>query len=268
MTAKATKKKRTALDESSAQPSRKARVSALLASLRSVKPRTPNQQRFMSALRDQRVTINIGAGLAGAGKTFLSIATALEELRNPDSPYDELIIFKSVKLLEGEDMGFLPGDKNEKLQFIYQSFFMQLERLIAPGMLEKLLDDKIGCIKVLPLGAIRGISISPSTIVIVDEVQNLSIENTHTLLTRFEEGAKLICIGDEKQRDHRNKQDNGLTYLVDRVAGLSPEISLVQFTEADCVRKKLIKDLQRVFDRYQEEKEREKSGFVNRLLRS
>ncbi len=265
MSAKATKKKRAASDEEAVLPSRKSRVSALLATLRTVKPRTSNQQRFITDLRDPKVTINIGAGLAGAGKTYLSLAIALEELRNPDSAYDELIIFKSVKLLEGEDMGFLPGDKNEKLQFIYQSFFMQLERLLAPGMLEKLLDDKVGCVKVLPLGAIRGISISPTTIVIVDEVQNLSIENTHTLLTRFEEGAKLICIGDEKQRDHRNKQDNGLTYLVNHVAGLSSEIAMTRFTEADCVRKKLIKDLQRVFDKYMDDKEN--PGFLKKVLR-
>lgn len=235
---------------------RKQRVVQQLKGLRTVTPRTPNQGLFLRELADKSRTVLIGGGIPGSGKTLLALYGALAQLADPFSPYEELIIFKSVTLLKGEEMGFLPGDKDQKLQFIYQSFFLQLERLLPDGRLPDLLHPETGALKVLPIGCIRGISIPPTTIVIVDECQNLSVDNTHAVLTRFEEGAKLICIGDESQRDASNKKDNGLTYLLTRISNLSPEVATVCFTEVDCVRKKLIKLFQRAFDAHCDERER------------
>lgn len=180
--------------------------------------------------------------------TFLSIVESLNLLFDENNGYEEIVIFKSIKMLDGEDMGFLPGDKDEKLQYIYQSFFMQLEKLMSPEILKKLYED--GIIKVLPLGAIRGVSINPRTIVIVDEVQNLSVEKVHTVITRMEEGSKLICIGDVYQRDHKNKSDNGLLYLNDNFKEISPSIEVVEFCKEDSVRSPLIAMFQDIFERH------------------
>jgi predicted ribonuclease YlaK len=241
--------------EESEAPSRKHRLSLLLKGLRKVSPRTPNQHVFMEHLRDERKTIVIGGGIAGSGKTLMSVYVALELLADPLTQYDQLYIFKSVVGLEGEDMGHLPGDKNDKMFFILQSFFMQMEKILPPGRMEELIKDDGGCIRIFPLGSIRGMSIPSNAIVIVDEIQNVLPSNTNTIVTRFEEGAKLICLGDEVQHDRPKKKDNGLTYLLNEISGLSPEIATVRFTDADCTRKKLIRLLVKAYENYVERTE-------------
>lgn len=180
--------------------------------------------------------------------TFLALVEALNLLQDDKNHYDEIMIFKSITPLKGEDIGALPGNVDEKLLFIYQSFFMQLEKLIPADELKKLYDEKI--IKIMPLGTIRGISIPATTIVIVDEVQNLTSEKVHTAKSRMSEGAKMILIGDEKQCDTKVWEDNGLTYLVQCYTNVHPSIEVISFNEDDSVRSPLIKMFQQTFDKY------------------
>ncbi len=159
--------------------------------------------------------------------------------------YNELLIFKSVTTLKGEEIGHLPGDTKEKMQFFLLSYFIQIEKLIGRANMEKLIDQDF--VRIIPLGFIRGISISPNQIVIVDEFQNISIENAKTILTRMEEGSKLICIGDINQQDSRGK-NNGLRFLVDHFKNLDSKIGVLEFDDSDIVRNPLITKILKVFD--------------------
>jgi predicted ribonuclease YlaK len=236
-----------------AEPSRKMALITLLKNELRLEPKNDNQRLFLEALADKRKTFVIGSGAPGTGKTFMALASALNLLRDGGNDFEEIIIFKSVKMLEGEDIGYLPGDKDDKLQYIYLSYFNQLEKLVSLETLAELKEKQF--IKVLPIGAIRGLSIGPKSIVIVDEMQNLSVDNTHAVITRMESKAKMICLGDVFQRDHRDKQDNGLVYLTENMRGLSPCIEVVEFTADDSVRSKLIKLFQEVYEAHLAKKE-------------
>ena len=247
---KRAKRKNASYDEeaNTYKPTKKDRIRAILRKRLKIEAKTENQRLFMDAIKDPSVEFVIGSGISGCGKSFLALVEALNLLQDDKNHYDEIMIFKSITPLKGEDIGALPGTVDEKLLFIYQSFFMQLEKLIPADELKKLYDEKI--IKIMPLGTIRGISISATTIVIIDEVQNLTSEKVHTAKTRMSEGAKMILIGDEKQCDTKVWEDNGLTYLVECYSNVHPSIEVITFNEDDSVRSPLIKMFQQTFDKY------------------
>jgi phosphate starvation-inducible protein PhoH len=178
--------------------------------------------------------------------TFLALAESFNLLRDPNNNFVEIILFKSVTQLKGEETGFLPGDLKDKMAYINLSFFMQFSKLIEEKALTKLIDE--GFIKVYPLGSIRGASLSDKSIVIVDEVQNLSIDNLHTVVTRMEEKSKLILIGDITQRDAPNSNDNALKYMTEHYRDIDNKIQIVEFTYEDVVRNELIKKLQWIYE--------------------
>ena len=225
-------------------------------------PKTENQALFMEALQDKKKTHVVASGCAGTGKTFLALIAALNLLREGDNEFEEIIILKSVKELEGESIGFLPGDKDEKLQYVYMSYYMQLERILKKEIFEELRNKEF--IKILPIGAIRGFSISKKSIVIVDETQNLSEDNTYTVMTRMEAKSKLIVIGDVFQRDRTDDADNGLVFAVRLMKKLKAKlegnpmadaISITEFTKEDSVRSPFIQHMQGLYEEHLEEKD-------------
>ncbi len=237
------------------EPSRKGVLMSLLKHPLPLVAKTENQAHFMEALQDKAKTHVLASGCAGTGKTFLALIAALNLLRQGDNEFEEIIILKSVKELEGESIGFLPGDKDEKLQYVYMSYYMQLERILKKEIFDELKTKEF--IKILPIGAIRGFSISKNSIVIVDETQNLSEDNTYTVMTRMEAKAKLIVIGDVFQRDRTDDNDNGLVFAVDmmkkmkaKLAGtpMGDAISITEFTKEDSVRSPFIQHLQGLYE--------------------
>jgi phosphate starvation-inducible protein PhoH len=213
-----------------------------------VTPKTENQKIFMKHINDLGVEMVIGSGLAGCGKSFLALSQAFNLLRDPNNTFTELILFKSVTQLNGEDTGFLPGDLKDKMAYINLSFFMQFSKLVKEESLVKLINE--GFIKMYPLGAIRGISISNNSIVVIDEVQNLSVDNLHTAVTRMEEKSKLIMIGDISQRDAPDATQNALKYVTEHYRGVDEKIEIVDFGYEDVVRNALIKKLQWVYENH------------------
>jgi phosphate starvation-inducible protein PhoH and related proteins len=230
-------------------PEQKKKVAiALLKEPLKVEPKTTNQAKFMKAVKDSYKDIVIGSGVAGTGKTFLALATALNLLREKNNEFCEIIIYKSVTQLKGEETGFLPGSQEEKLAYVYESFYDQFERLISRDIFKKLV--MLELIKVRPLGSIRGLSMNKHRIVLVDEFQNLSIINGHTVVTRMEEGSKLIITGDIYQRDKPNPKDNALKFMTTYYKGVDPAIGIIEFTKDDVVRSPLIKKLQDIYEEH------------------
>lgn len=244
------------------EPSRKGVLMSILKQSLPLVPKTENQGLFIDALQDKRKSHVIASGCAGTGKTYLALITALNLLREGDNEFEEIIILKSVKELEGESIGFLPGDKDEKLQYVYMSYYMQLERILKKEVFEELRTKEF--IKILPIGAIRGFSISKKSIVIVDEAQNLSEDNTYTVMTRMESKSKLIIIGDVFQRDRTDDADNGLVFAVRMMKKLKAKldgqqmadaISITEFTKEDSVRSPFIQHLQALYEDHLEDRD-------------
>ena len=189
-----------------------------------VRPLNKEQKYAVELLMDDNVPLVSMVGIAGTGKTLLALAAGLEKVVNDDY-YTRLLCSKPIMPL-GKDIGYLPGDVEEKLMPRMQSVSDNLEFLfMATGgevgggnRLQELIED--GVIELEPLTYIRGRSI-PKQFVIVDEAQNLTPLELKTIITRAGKGSKIVLCGDPYQIDHPylDSRSNGLTYVVENFKG-------------------------------------------------
>jgi len=185
--------------------------------------RNKEQLFALELLLDERISLVTLDGMAGTGKTLLAIAAGLLKVCD-ENRYRRLVVSRPIFPL-GRDVGFLPGDINEKLNPWMKPIFDNLELLVNAGddrernsrnpSYQALLDQEI--IQVEPLTYIRGRSL-PKQFLIIDEAQNLTPHEVKTVITRAGEGTKVILTGDPYQIDNPyvDATSNGLTYVVER----------------------------------------------------
>ena len=208
----------------------------LLTNIRlSLKCKNETQKKLINTIRDNEVTIC--TGVAGTGKTLISVYEALTLFKAHPNIYKEIKLVKSITQLKNEELGTLPGDEKDKLKFHMMSFLDAFHKLIGEDLTNKLIES--GLIKMEVFGAIRGRSFTNS-IIIIDEFQNISKDNGKTFLTRFSEDTKVIVLGDSGQIDLRNKKDSALEPLINKVNKKPIEgVGVVVFDKADVVRHRL-----------------------------
>lgn len=192
--------------------------------LMGIRPRNKEQSFALDLLLDDSVRLVTLIGKAGTGKTLLALAAGLRRTVD-DAMYSRLLVSRPVMPL-GRDIGYLPGDIEEKLNPWMQPIFDNLEFLLVAGGgkrrgmrgFEELLDG--GQVQVEPLTYIRGRSL-PQQYVIVDEAQNLTPHEVKTVITRCGEGTKIVLTGDPFQIDNPyvDSATNGLSVAVDRLRG-------------------------------------------------
>ena len=185
--------------------------------------RNVEQAMALDALLDDSIRLVTISGQAGTGKTLMAIAAGLQKTTDEDI-YQKLLVSRPVFPL-GRDIGYLPGDLDEKLNPWMQPIFDNIELLLGGGTggrqkrLSKSYQELInqGILAVEPLTYIRGRSI-PNQYFIVDEAQNLTAHEVKTILTRAGEGTKIILTGDPYQIDNPyiDSQNNGLTFVIER----------------------------------------------------
>ena len=197
--------------------------------------RNRNQKRFYDMIEKKDITFCTGP--AGCGKTYLSVHYALKALADKHTPYDGIIIVKPLVEADGEKLGFLPGDVEEKTEPFMMSFYYNMEQLIGKHILGILRQEEI--VKVIPMAYMRGLTLS-NKIVILDETQNATPAQIKMFLTRLGLNSKYIIAGDLEQTDKRGV--NGLEDSIRRFAGIRG-IGLSLFTVKDIVRHKLISKL-------------------------
>ncbi|GAA0873714.1 PhoH family protein [Wandonia haliotis] len=187
-----------------------------------IKPKNAEQAFAVNALMNPNVKLVTLQGVAGTGKTLLALACALEQHKL----YHQVILARPIVPLSNKEIGFLPGDANDKigpymeplwdnLKFI-KSHFGENEKK-HKAIVEM---QESGKIVITPLAFIRGRSLS-NIIFIVDEAQNLTPHEIKTIITRAGEGTKIIFTGDIHQIDspYLDEHSNGMTYLIDRLRG-------------------------------------------------
>ena len=133
-------------------------------------------------------------------------------------------------------MGYLPGDADEKMDPYVMSFTWTIDKLCGEGASKSLMDKKL--VSVMPIAFTRGISIDNS-IVIIDEVQNLSFTTFKTLITRIGQNSKYILMGDVEQIDRRDKKESPLEKIYD-IFETSEEVGTIEFKDEHCVRNEII----------------------------
>jgi PhoH-like ATPase len=179
--------------------------------------RNAQQRMALELLLNDDIPLVTLTGKAGTGKTLLTLAAGLMKIED-EHKYKKLLIARPVVPM-GKDIGYLPGEKEEKLRPWMQPIYDNLEFLFdtkKSGDIDKILAG-LGSIQVEALTYIRGRSI-PGQFIIIDEAQNLSKHEVKTIVSRVGEGSKIVLLGDPEQIDHPylDASSNGLTYVVER----------------------------------------------------
>ena len=214
-----------------------------------VKPKTENQKKLIQSIKDNEITLV--SGFPGSGKTFLSCAEALKLLKSSETAFKKIILVKSVTTLKDEEIGFLKGTMEEKMEPFMDSFLDNFNKIIGEHLTAKL--REMGYIQIKPIAYVRGRSIDNS-IIIMDEAQNISLDNMRTLMTRIGENSKMIILGDVKQKDLRNKKDSSLEVVIEKFRD-KPSFGVVELrNKEDIVRNKIIEVIEEIFDQIDEDK--------------
>ena len=182
--------------------------------------RNVEQRCVIDALMDDDIKLVTISGIAGTGKTLMAIAAGLEKTIG-ENKYRKLLVSRPVVPM-GNDLGYLPGDINEKLSPWMQPIFDNIDYLFDTKDNRKQNDqwkelEKQGLLKLEALTYIRGRSI-PDQFIVIDEAQNLTKHEVKTILSRAGENTKVVLTGDPDQIDNTklSSKNNGLTYVIER----------------------------------------------------
>lgn len=195
--------------------------------------KTPIQKEFLAALREYDVVVF--SAPAGCGKSYLTMCEASDWLKK--GYYNKITLSRAV-IPMGRSLGMLPNSLQQKFEPYLMPLLEVLWNRYGKGFYENALHD--GTIELLAPEYARGRSVAD--IMIIDEVQSMAPDELYTMLTRVEEGAKLILIGDPNQSDIKGK--NGIDWLcefVEKNPELSTHIKVIKATSDDIVRGGLCK---------------------------
>lgn len=194
--------------------------------------KNPAQEFYRTELENTPITFAIGP--AGTAKTYVAIYAGLCGLLNGD--FDRLVLTRPIVAVE--DMGYLPGDMNDKIHPYMMPLFDAMEDMVGPAKAKELLED--GRVQVIPLAFMRGRSLNRSFI-ILDEAQNTTQEQMKMFLTRLGYDSKMAINGDSTQCDLPKHIESGLAPTVRAFSnGADPDITIVEFNESHIVRHELI----------------------------
>lgn len=199
-----------------------------------IKAKNIRQKFLIHALMDEDIPLVVIKGNAGTGKTFCSLAAALQQTVKEDI-YDQILITKSTKKVDQEELGYLPGNLSEKFDPYISSIYDNLEVLYKSPKSDKCAKDMkfnsvreeideclfaTEIIKIQTVGHIRGRSLVRKFF-IIDETQNIAPESIKQIVTRAGEGSKFVFLGDPSQVDspELTEKYNGLVYLSEMMKG-------------------------------------------------
>lgn len=205
--------------------------------LRHFDPLTENQRcTFKSFAEDKNLMLH---GIAGTGKSFMAMYLSLKQILNdPECVYKKVVIVRSV--VPTRDMGFLPGNNKEKTKVYEAPYYAICNELFGRGDAYDYLKNK-NLVEFISTSFIRGITLN-DCIVIVDEMQNATLHELDSVITRIGHNCKVIFCGDFRQSDFtREHERNGLTDFM-RVVKSMRSFDLVEFDANDIVRSALVKE--------------------------
>lgn len=202
-----------------------------------IKCKNQRQKEYMNMIDKKEIIICVGE--SGVGKSYLSIAKALELLKDSSRGYEKIFIITPI--VESEDnIGFLKGSLQEKLDPYLYSIYYLIDKIVGEDVRKKLVENEI--VSPLCISYLRGVNID-NAILISDETQNMTIKGIKTLLTRIGFNSKFILSGDINQIDRfKNENDSGLKYAYENLRDVEG-VGLFEFTKEDIVRNKIIGDI-------------------------
>ncbi len=214
---------------------------------RPVKPKTLGQKKYTDKIKNN--TIVFGVGPAGTGKTYLAMAMAVTAFKNNDV---NRIILTRPAIEAGENLGFLPGDMQQKVDPYLRPLYDALYEIMGADQFQKNIEK--GAIEVAPLAYMRGRTLDNSFIVL-DEAQNTTPEQMKMFLTRIGFGSKAVITGDITQIDLPGGKRSGLIESTKILQGID-DIEIVTLTNKDVVRHPLVQKIINAYEVYEQKKEK------------
>lgn len=214
---------------------------------RPVKPKTLGQKKYCTAIEEN--TITFGIGPAGTGKTYLAVAKAVTAFRAKEV---NKIILTRPAVEAGESLGFLPGDLQSKVDPYLRPLYDALFDMLGAENFQKC--QERGSIEVAPLAYMRGRTLDDSFI-ILDEAQNTTPEQMKMFLTRLGFNSKMVVTGDITQIDLPSGKKSGLKKVMKILKNVD-DIAMCRFTQKDVVRHKLVQDIIKAYEKFENEEKR------------
>ncbi len=210
--------------------------------MREIEPLTENQRLLYNAYAEDKNLI--AYGVAGTGKTFITLYNALQDVLDPHTPYEKIYLVRS--LVSTREIGFLPGDHEDK-SFLYQIPYKNMVKYMFEMPSEADFEMLYGNLKAQDTisfwstSFIRGTTFDKA-IIIVDEFQNLNFHELDSIITRVGENSKIMFCGDATQSDLiKTNERNGIISFMEILRNMS-SVDIVEFGVEDIVRSGLVKE--------------------------
>lgn len=206
-----------------------------------IKARTPGQKAYIQQVRKNDIVFAIGP--AGTGKTYLAVAMAVAALKNRDVTK---IVLARPAVEAGENLGFLPGDLQEKVDPYLRPLYDALDDMLTAEKLKSYMEKRI--IEIVPLAYMRGRTLH-NAFVILDEAQNASAMQMKMFLTRLGAHSRAIITGDITQIDLPQNTVSGLVQIRDVLKAIQG-VAFTYLDVNDVVRHRLVKDIIDAYGKY------------------
>jgi phosphate starvation-inducible protein PhoH len=204
-------------------------------SLKHFEPLTANQKLTYQNFNNKNLMLH---GMAGTGKSFISLYLSLKEVIKSESIYKKVVIVRSV--VPTRDMGFLPGNNKEKAKVYEAPYYAICTELFGRGDAYEILKSR-GLVDFISTSFIRGITLN-DCIIVFDEIANLTLHELDSIITRVGKNCKIIFSGDFSQSDFTREQDrNGLKDFM-RIIERMKSFEFIEFNENDIVRSAMVKE--------------------------